>query len=78
MCWSSETPAEPDRCEHPGEPPAEKDESVRHRPLDEEKGRAGGLGQAGESDDSESGIAENQGGGIEGAVGGGQSGQGGG
>jgi hypothetical protein len=45
--------------------------------LSDIPGHPGGSGQAGTAD-PEPGIAENQGGGIEGAVGGGQSGQGGG
>lgn len=75
--------------ESPTSSPAEKDsersdEQKRRRsggpwsaPLSEIEGRPSGLGQAGDAENG-SGIAEHQGGGIDGAVGGGQSGQGGG
>lgn len=53
------------------------EEPPRSAPLSEDPGHPGGVGQAG-SADPEPGVAESQGGGIEGAVGGGQSGQGGG
>ena len=62
-----------------GQEPGEHVPTESTRPLAEDSGRGTGLGQAGTSDPEDTdGIASSQGGGIEGAIGGGQSGQGGG